>query len=931
MKCPNCHSENPDTSRFCSHCATQLPSSEEIDLPHSTHKKPGKELAKGASFAKRYEIIEELGEGGMGKAYRAVDNKINEEVALKILRPEIAADKKHIERFSNELKIARKISHKNICRMYHLGEESGTHYITMEYIPGQNLGSIIKMTKQLSVGTAIRITKQVGEGLAEAHRLGVVHRDLKPGNIMIDKEGNARIMDFGIARSLEAQGITGAGAMIGTPEYMSPEQVEGKEADKRSDIYALGVILYEMLTGKLPFEGKTPLSIAMKHKSEIPLNPRKFNAQIPEDLSRVILKCMEKDKEKRYQSAEALSSELDNIEKGISLTEGISHEKRPITTRERKKINRKPWLIIAALLILAVLIRFGIQFIKRGKSIPSPSSRLTMLAVLPFVNLGLPEDEYFADGLTEELTSRLSAVHRLGIISRTSAKKYKQSDKTVKQIGEELDVDYVLEGSVRWDRRADGIGRVRITPQLIRVSDDTHLWAESYDRVIEDIFSVQSEITEHVIKKLDLTVMGPERKALYKQPTDNLEAYDYYLRSGKHASQGGENLDPEEYEKAVELCEKAIALDPDFTLAHINLSVIHLMTYGSGIDRTSERLAKSKAAIDKALQLEPDLPSAKLSLALYYYWGFQDYDRALEEFEAVQRAWPNYTSPYIGYIQRRQGKWKESVKNVEKAFKLRPRDVSMATQLGISYLALRRYKEAEDWFNRSLSIDPNSFSAQLSMADVAFLSEADTKEARTILETLPRNRFTDYNWLTLYMLERKFDEALDHLASLPYDSFYYSAFYFHKDLAYASIYYAQKELSKMKIHANKAVIVIGEVLKENLTDPRLHAALGLTYAYLGRKQEAIREGNRAAELYPESRDAVEGRFYVHNRAIIYILVGEYDKAISELEYLLSIPSGDFISAPLLRVDPTWDPLRDHPRFKQLLDEYAYLSKAHPYI
>ncbi len=918
MKCPNCYSDNPDTSRFCGNCATPLPSSDEIDLSTVTFQTPVKELAKGTIFAKRYEVIEELGEGGMGRAYRALDTKINEEVALKLLRAEIASDKKHIDRFSNELRIARKISHKNICRMYHLGEEIGTHYITMEYVPGQNLRSIIKMTKQLSVSTAISIAKQVCDGLTEAHKLGVVHRDLKPGNIMIDKEGNARIMDFGIARSVEAKGITGKGAIIGTPEYMSPEQVEGKEADQRSDIYALGVILYEMVTGKLPFEGATPLSIAMKHKSEIPLNPRKFNTQIPEDLSRTILKCMEKNMEERYQSAEELSSELDKIEKGISTTEGIFFEEKPIPAKEKKKIFRTPWMIIAALLVLAVLVRFGIQFFNKGEPIPPPSSKLTMLVVLPFVNLGPPNDEYFADGLTEELTSRLSAVHKLGVISRTSAKKYKGSDKTIKQIGEELGVDYVLEGTVRWDRSADDKGRVRVTPQLIRVSDDTHLWTESYDRVIVDIFSVQSEIAEHVIKQLDLAVMGPERRALSKKPTDNLEAYDYYLRAGKHADLGWANSEPKEFERAVELSEKAIALDPEFTLAHINLSIIHLLTYGSGIDRTSDRVAKSKAAIDKALDLEPDLPSTKLALGLYYYWGFQDYDRALEMFESIQRAWPNYISPYIGYIKRRQGKWEESIRNIEKVFKLRPRDVNIAIQQGISYLALRRYKEAEDWFNRALSINPDNENAKLSQLDIAFLAEANTEKVRALLETLPRNRMTDFNRLSLFMFERKYQEALDHLASLSYDSFYHSMLFFNKDLANASIYYAQKELSMMKTHANKAADVIEKALKENPVDPRLHAALGQAYAYLGRKEEAIQEGNRAVELYPESRDAVEGRYHVLSKAVIYTIAGEYDNAINDLEYLLSIPAGDLISVPMLRRDPTWDPLRDHPRFQQLL-------------
>ena len=290
MECPKCHFDNPETQRFCGNCATPLPPPQGQPLVVTeTFQTPVKELTTGMTFAGRYQIIEELGHGGMGKVYRALDKKLNEEVALKLIKPEIALDKGTLERFQNELKVARKIGHRNVCRMYELMEDEGLHFITMEYVPGQDLRGLIRQSRQLNLGTAMAIAKHVCEGLAEAHRLGVVHRDLKPSNIIVDKDGNARIMDFGIARSLKAKGITGAGVMIGTPEYMSPEQVEGKEVDQRSDIYSLGVILYEMMTGHVPFEGDTPLTIGVKHKSETPRNPRELNSQLPDDLSRLIL------------------------------------------------------------------------------------------------------------------------------------------------------------------------------------------------------------------------------------------------------------------------------------------------------------------------------------------------------------------------------------------------------------------------------------------------------------------------------------------------------------------------------------------------------------------------------------------------------------------------------------------------------------------
>jgi serine/threonine protein kinase/tetratricopeptide (TPR) repeat protein len=356
IKCPTCHSENPETKQFCADCGTQLhtPRSRPPIITE-TLQSPVHELTTGSSFAGRYQVIEELGHGGMGKVYKVHDTKIKEKIALKLIRPEAGLDKTSLERFSNELKLARKIRHKNVCQMFDLGEDQGTRYITMEYVHGEDLKQLIRKVGQLSPGQSIGIARQVCEGLEEAHELGVVHRDLKPHNIMIDEEGNVRIMDFGIARSLSGKSITGAGVLIGTPEYMSPEQVEGKDIDQRSDIYSLGIILYEMVTGRVPFEGETPFTIGVKHKSEIPKNPKEINAQLSDDLSRVILRCLEKDKAGRPQSAADLRDELERIEKGLPTTERIAPERKPSTSKQITVSFRPVKLLIPAVAVVVVI------------------------------------------------------------------------------------------------------------------------------------------------------------------------------------------------------------------------------------------------------------------------------------------------------------------------------------------------------------------------------------------------------------------------------------------------------------------------------------------------------------------------------------------------------------------------------------------------
>jgi serine/threonine protein kinase/Tfp pilus assembly protein PilF len=667
VKCPKCQTDNPDKQRFCGDCGTQLPVSEEIPIATKTLETPKEELTTGSTFARRYQIIEELGKGGMGKVYKANDIEIKEKVAIKLIKPEISMDRKTIERFQNELKFARKIRHKNVCQMYDLNRDEGTYYITMEYVEGENLKNMIRMSGQLRIGTAVSVAKQVCEGLAEAHKLGVIHRDLKPSNIMIDREGNIRIMDFGIARSLKDKGITGAGIMIGTPEYMSPEQVEGKDVDRPSDIYSLGVILYEMVTGRVPFEGDTALAIALKHKTEEPKDPGEFNSQLSEDLSRLILKCLEKDKDKRYQSAEELRSGLETIEKSIPTTDRTASHKVPLTSKEITVTFRAKRLWISALIIIVITV-VGLFLWRPWSGSKSPSSDIEKpsIAVLPFEDLSPQKDQdYLCVGLAESLINALSKIRDLRVPARTSSFSFQGKDKMIRQIGEKLDVKSVLLGSLQ---RAGN--RIRITTQLINAADESLLWSEQYNRELDDVFSIQDEISRNIVETLKVKLVAGEREGLTKRDTTNTEAYQLFLQ-GRYF-RWIENK--ENFLKAKDYFEQAIAKDPKFSSAYAGLADTYMLLGLFSIMPRDEAAQQAKNAAQKALELDENSSEAHASRGVI-----------LEVFD-----WH----------------WKEAEREFKRAIDLNPNYFSAHYEYGILLARVKRLDEAEVELKTSLRIDP---------------------------------------------------------------------------------------------------------------------------------------------------------------------------------------------------------------------------------
>ncbi len=923
MECPKCHFDNPTESSFCNKCGTQItPFAETLPSPTKTIQIPKKELTTGTLFARRYEIIEELGRGGMGKVYKVFDKKIKDKVALKLIKPEIASGEKTIERFSSELKLARKISHKSVCRMFDISEEEDMHYITMEYVSGEDLKSMLRMMGRLSPGQAVPIARQVCEGLAEAHRLGIVHRDLKPSNIMIDRDGQVKIMDFGIARSVEAKGITGTGVMIGTPEYMSPEQVEGKDVDPRSDIYALGVILYEMLTGRVPFEGDTPLSVALKHKIEVPEDPAKISPQIPQDLSLLVLRCLEKSKERRYQNAEEVIAEFLRIEQGIPTDEKVLPKRKAITSKEITQTFKNRWRLAAAIAVVAVLSVFAVLYLTKEKPAPFPGKK--RLAVLPFENIGPPEDEYFADGITDEIIARMANVTGLSVISRNSSIQYKKTTKSIQQIGEELEVDSILSGTIRWQKPEEGSSRVRVTPTLIRVADSTQIWADVYDESIAEIFQVQSDISKKVVNALGVALLKPEQKAIEARPTQNMEAYEYYLRGNDYRMRRSDN--ERDIRLSIEMYEKAASLDQSFYQAYAYLSRAHGTYYWMYFDHSSKRVAKAKEAADRAFQINSDAPEVHTAFGYYSYHCKLDYEQALKHFALALEKQPNESEIHLGIaaVKRRQGKLDEAVEILKLASELDPRSALIAFNLGETYALLRNYKEAEIWYNRALFLSPE-YDRAYSWKTRLFINQGDTKKARQVLEEASQAlgiidpSLIIYPWVLVDIFEEKYEEALKRLSSESSQA-YPDQFYFipKADLA-AQIYGLMKNQQMEKSSYEAALKYLEEKIQEEPEDSRYYSALGIAYAGLGRKQEAIRAAEKAIEILPISKEAYRGALRATELAQVYTMVGEYDKAFDLIDQLLSIPGE--LSIPLLRIDPIWAPLRSLPRFQKIEAKY----------
>ena len=882
-----------------------------------------------------YTILEELGRGGMGVVYKAEDTKLHRTVALKFLPPEFTRDPEAKERFSHEAQAAAALNHPNICTVYEIDEHEGQSFIAMEHIEGRGLKSMIA-GGPLKLAASLDIAMQLAGGLAEAHDKDVVHRDIKPANIMITAKGRVKIMDFGLAKLRSQTVLTKEGTTLGTVAYMSPEQARGRPVDRRTDIWSLGVVLYEMIAGKRPFEGEYDQAMIYSVLNNAPEPLTAVRSGVPAELERIVCKCLEKDPAERYQTAVDLMADFRHFGRIISEGAPASRSVGPQATMQqppveqihaRRMRRRLPWVIVSALAVVLAAVFFSRYFKPAGQPAGDrTASDLKMLVVLPFENLGPPEDEYFADGITDAITARLAGLSGLGVISRQSAIQYKDRTKRTKEISEELGVDYILEGTIQRERPNDLRSRVRIIPQLIKCPDDIHLWAATYDEEMTEVFRLQSEIAERVARELDVALLEPERRALASKPTENLEAYEYYLQGIEYANRA---LDEETARQSIEMFKKSVELDREFSLAWARLSRAYTWLYW--ITWIQEILTRARGAAEEALRIDPDLPEARLALGFIYYYGSLDYERALEQFDSVRKQWPGNVDAIraAGYIKRRQGKWEEALRLFEQAIKMDPRSyINNWDNFGNTYMLMRRYSEAETWVDKAMSLEPDMPEAYISKAMLAILGNGDREKARLhlleALDRLPPERKcsifsnVDY-WITRICRDSPCDlidrmnPALCRL-STPYDS---ASFYLEK----AECCTYRNRAHEARTYMDSARVTLErEMQSTKQLMPHIYTFLGNVYAYLGLKDKAIQTGEWSVTMLPVSKDAFDGSDRLLVLAEIYTLTGEYESALDELERLLSIPSA--VSVHSIRLDPIWDPLRDNPRYRKMLDKHA---------
>jgi len=867
-----------------------------------------------------YQILEEIGRGGMGVIYRARQRHSRRIVALKRILSYHADSQETLARFRREAQAAASLDHPNILPIYEVSEcDDGLPFFSMKFAGG---GSLLEAAPALrnEPRRAVALMAKVVRGVQYAHAQGILHRDLKPGNVLLDGRGEPLVSDFGLAKWLDASShLTRTLTIFGTPGYIAPEQVNGSagKLGPTSDVYSLGAILFDLLTGRPPFLGEHALKVIQQASEKPAPKLRTLVPGLDRDLETICAKCLEREPGARYRSAGALAEDLERWLEGRHIVA------RPVSPAARawRWTRRNPVVAGMAALLLVLGSTVGVM-IWNGEMAGTPAA--SGIAVLPFESLSSDkENAFFADGVYDGVSTKLAKVANLKVISHNSVAKYRGARNT-QEIGRALNVAYVLEGSVRRET-----GRIHLNAQLIDTRTDAHVWAQEYDRALNDVFTLQSEIAQKIADQLGAEVSSTEKAAIQEPPTTDLVAYDSYLR-GKELINGisFSTRAKEDLMQAVQLLDQAVARDPLFFLAYGELANAHDRIYFLGFDHTEARLKLSETALQSLRRLRPESGETHLALAQHRYWADQDFDRAREELAIAQRTLPNESRiPLMaGYIDRRQGHMEKSLDEMKQALELDPRDFSILQQISLTYQLLRRYEETAATLDRVLAIAPNDIPTRVRRAWVDFQWRADPRPLHTTIETIlaqdPNAAPVLVNqWLDLALGERDPAAAARALAAMPTDGCYDENIPFPNGWCEG----IAARFRGDQIAAGDAFTKARKELEQVVHDQPHYAAalcaLGVIDAVLGNEEDAIREGERAVELMPAGKNALEGAMLTQYLAVIYAWTGDKNRAIERLAEAAKLP-GSHITYGHLRLNPLWDPLRADPRFEAIAASLA---------
>jgi serine/threonine protein kinase/Tfp pilus assembly protein PilF len=853
----------------------------------------------------------------MAITYRARDTVLNSEVALKVIDRSIAQNPVARSRFLREARAAANIHHPNVARVTYYGEQDGECFYAMELVEGETLEARVRRDGPMPLALALEVIEQAARALAAAEACGVVHRDIKPSNLMLESDASealtVKVIDYGVAKVIGPQADPGAeqtqAGFIGTPAFASPEQFAGagqSRIDTRSDIYSLGVTLWYLLCGRTPFVGRTMEEIRARQTSELPLEQLR-SLHLPWQIIALLKSMLAPDPKDRPQTARDL----------LSAVHPCYAQFNPEARSRRKRVA----LAGAALTLAIAAIAFGTWLYQRTRSsIPMERS----IAVLPFENLSSDkENAYFAEGIQDEILTRLSKIADLKVISRTSTQNYKSAPKNLPEIAKQLGVSHVLEGSVQ--KSADA---VRVNVQLIKAVNDSHLWSDTFDRKLTDIFSVESEVAKTIAEQLRAKLTGQEEAVIAAKPTDNPQAYDAYLRGLAYTLKTG--FTPANSLGAQKYLKEAVRLDPKFALGWALLSYVGASGYlTQSLQPTVALREEAREAAETALTLQPNLGEALLAKGFYHYACLKDYDTAVNYFEQAYRLLPNNSRipQSLAYVERRRGHWEKSEAYFNEAEKLDPRNVGLLSQHARSYVCLRRFPEALRKLEQILNITPDDIDTLVLKARIA-QAEGDLPRASALLA--PLRLGADY----VNALETQVYQAILESRPAPVISRLKEILakpdqalgYYNGELRFW-LGWAQ-EVAGDHVAAREswtqARSELEPFLKEQPENSILIGDLALTNMGLGDNAAALALAERAMTVNPVEKDALTGPRPLEVLARVAARIGDHDRSIVALQKLLSIPyeaplaANPPLTPALLQLDPMFDPLRKDPRFQKLV-------------